>query len=158
MGDVNVSSSAKSEALVAAAELERRKYESGRRLEKFKEQRRAFEEIRDSLAEEEKLLLGHLESAKNERDLLVEKMESMTQGMIETGREIDDLEREVDMLDRRYSENSRREKELAGEIEKVQDDIAAARREITSVASELEAGRATLARLDRKLSLDKLKR
>jgi len=158
MSGVDASSPAKGESLVAAAELERRKYESGRRLEKFKEQRRALEEIRDSLAEEEKLLLGHLENAKNERDLLVEKMESMTQRMIATGGEIDDLEREVDMLDRRYSENSRREKELAGEIQTVQDDIAASRREITSVTYELEAGRATLARLDRKLSLDKLKR
>jgi chromosome segregation ATPase len=147
-----------SEALVAAAELERRRYESGKRLEKFREQRRALEEIRDSLTGEEKLLVRRLAEAKEERDRLIEKVDSITQRMIETGREIDKLEREVAVLDRRYSENSRREQELAREIEAVQNDVLAAREEISSVTNELESGRATLARLDRKLSLDKLKR
>jgi vacuolar-type H+-ATPase subunit I/STV1 len=101
MADVEVAGSNKNEVLVAFAELERRKYESGRRLEKFEEQRRALEEVRDSLAEEEKLLLRRLESAREERDRLVEKVDSMTQRMIETGGEIDDLE--VARLDRRYS-------------------------------------------------------
>lgn len=146
------------EALVAAAELERRKYESSKRLEKFKEQRRALEEIRDSLADEEKALLRRLASAKEDRDRLVEKMNSMTQQMIETGREIYELEREVAILDRRYSENTLRERELADEIESVQNDVMAARDEISYVANELEAGRATLARLDRKLALDKWRR
>ncbi len=149
---------ARNEALVAAAELEHRKYESSKRLEKFKEQRRALEEIRDSLADEEKTLLRRLESAKEDRDRLVEKMDSMTQRMIETGREIDELEREVAILDRRYSENTLREQELAGEIESVQNDVMATRYELFNVTNELETGRATLARLDRKLSLEKWKR
>lgn len=158
MDDVDVSSTAKSEALVAAAELERRKYESGKRLEKFQDQRRALEEVRDSLADEEKLLVRRLASAKEERDCLIEKVDSMTQHMIEAGREIDELDREVAVLDRRCSENSRRKQELADEIESVQSDVMAAREEISSVTYELEAGRVTLTRLDRKLSLDKLKR
>ena len=158
MAGAEPSGVARNEVLVAAAELERRKYESGKRLEKFIEQKRALEEIRDSLAEEEKLLLRHLESAREERDRLSEKVDAITQRMIETGGEIDDLEHEVAILDRRYSENVRREKELAGEIESIQDDVAVARRDFSSVTYELEAGRATLARLDRKLSLDKLKR
>jgi chromosome segregation ATPase len=146
------------EALVAAAELKRRKYESSKRLDKLKEQRRAIEEIRDSLADDEKVLLGYLASAEENRDRLVEKMDSMTQQMSDTGREIYELEREVAILERRYSENTLRERELADEIESVQNDVMAARDEISYVANELETGRATLARLDRKLALDKWRR
>ena len=130
----------------------------GWRLGQIDEERRVLEEIRDSLASEEQALARRLTSAREEKDRLAEKIASFTRRGVEMGGELEELEREIAILDRRHSENTARERDLAVEIASAQEDLAAARNEISHVSEELEMDRTVLTRMDRKLSLGGPKR
>jgi len=156
--DAESAHGARSEALMAAAELKRRKQESCRRLGQIDEERRVLEEISDSLASEEQALARRLTSAREEKDRLAEKIAFFTRRGVEMGGELEELEREIAILDRRHSENTARERDLAVEIASAQEDLAAARNEISHLSEELEMDRTALARMDRRLSLGGAKR
>ena len=148
----------KSKALLAAVELERRKHESCKRLDQLEEEQRALEEIRDALVSEERDLSQRLAIAREKRDNLAGKIDTMTRRTMEVGGKTEETKQEVAVLNRRLSENTEREQEMRGEIASVEKVLVAARNEIFHATDALETGRAALSRMDRKLSLNRLKR
>jgi len=144
--------------LIAAAELERRKRELGLRLDQLEEERCAFEEIRNSLVEEERILVKRLALARKERDRIIDRMDSRTQRTMEVLEQVEGLKRRIVEFERRCSENTKREQDLEVQIASAEEDLLAARRQILLVAEELETGRKALARMDRRISSSRMKR
>lgn len=148
----------RSKVLVVAAELERRKRELSLRLDQLEERRRAFLEIRDSLAEEEQVLAQRLTLARRQHDRIVDDLDSRTRRTLETAQQIEGLKRRMELLDRRCSENSKREMDLEGRITSAEQELMAARRQFFLVTEELATGREALARMDRRISDGRSKR
>lgn len=143
----------KAKALVATAELEQREFELKKKLGQMMEERRALEEILESLKEEEQILARRLELAKKERDRIAEAMDSKSQHDFKKLEQVEDLKREIGILERRCSENMAREKELDREITEAEKHVRSGRQQIYNIAEELEKGCETIARMDRKISL-----
>ncbi len=146
------------EALTATAELKRRRFESSRRLEKLDEERQVLEEIRASIAYEEKAIFKNLASAQEDHDRLTSKSDRMTRRSMEMNVEIEELKREITILEHRFSIFDEKKHNFISEIETVEKSLLKNRKEISNASNELEIGRAMLARIDQKLSLGKLKR
>jgi len=149
---------AKSKALVAAAELERRDFEITRRLDHLEQEQQALEDIRDSLLEEVELLKRRLEMAKKESARIAGQMDAKTQRTMEMMDRVEGLKREIAVLTRRCEENEKREQELSEKTAAAEASLLAAKSQIMNIEGALETGRETLARMDRKLSLNRLKR
>jgi chromosome segregation ATPase len=141
------------EALVASAELERRKYESRLRLDKLDDQRRALSEVCEALSNEEHMLLERIAVSEELRSRLADKVDSATRRIMQTSAEINELEQEVTALEQRLAQSAICEQELANRSGALQAEIEGARDELSSVSNELQQGRSTLVSLDRKLSL-----
>ena len=148
----------KGEVLVAAVELRRRRAESQKRLQNLRDERRVLEEIRDALVAEEKIVAQRLANLNGDQVRLTGKINSMTKQNVEMDGEVEQINREITLLECRYSEIHARELELNREINLAEEALDRARQDISRATDELELGRSSLAKMDQKLSLKRLKR
>jgi len=146
------------ETLMAAVELEHRRREIDKRVDRLRMEEHALREVQDSLAAEERDLSQRLNVAKEESDRFDKKLKSMTRraAELEEGRE--EIRREIAMLDRRCRDSEDREIELCETIAAAESDLRAARAEISTIDEALETGRAALARIDGRLATSRVKR
>ena len=142
----------KSQNLVAVSELKRRRREIDERLTYLEKERHALEEIRESLAGEAEHLSTRLAAANGERQQMAQKMDSRTQYAMKTLEEMDRIKRETAVFERRCQENEERERELDAQIAALERELSAAKNDMLSATDELEAGRAAIVRMNRKLS------
>ncbi len=149
---------AKSKALMAATELEQRKHDLSLRLESFEAELHALREIRDSLADEERILTKRLVLAKKDRNRVSAKADSGKKRTMEMLEQVEGFKREIAVFERRCAENAKREQDLAAHIATADEELMAAKRQISYATEELETGRETLARMDRKISTTRMKR
>jgi chromosome segregation ATPase len=145
-------SDARSQTLLAVAELERRKHEASRRVELLDEERRALAEIGRCVTEEEQVLASQLALLRKDNDRLAAKLERAVGQGSEVDQEIEHLRREIALLECRCAEQESRGKELEREINRAGAALRASRDNIASATTELEVGRARLSQMDHKLS------
>lgn len=143
---------------MAAAELESRKREIDARIHELDKKQQTLLEIRDSLVQEEEILLKRLSAAKAERENATGQMDSKTQKTMEVLDEMEGIKREITLLDRRYHENRLREKELDQKIDAAEKALFQSQSQFHSATNELEIGKEALARLDRRIEQSKMVR
>jgi chromosome segregation ATPase len=146
-----------SKAAVVNAELRSRMRELDRRLEHLAEQRTALMEVRDAIGEEEQILARNMILAQKNFDQLKEEVDTQKQKVLAMETEVEELKREINILNRRCVANDIRKRELEVALVAADDDIVATKGEIFGVEEELEDGHAALVRIDRKLSMARLK-
>jgi len=149
---------AKSKAIMAVTELKQRKHDLNRRLESFEAELHALREIRDSLVDEERILKKRLDLAKKDRNRVNAKEDSGKKRTMEMLEQVEGLKREIAVFERRCAENATRDQDLVAQVAKAEEDLMAAKSQISYATEELETGRETLARMDRKISIRGLKR
>jgi chromosome segregation ATPase len=154
----NTGEEAKVEALLAASELEFRKREASERLGRLEQERHMLEEIRDSLAVEEKLLKRRIAAAEGDFERVVENTNEMIERIAKMEEQIEDYKRQIVIIERRYLENQSRERTLKDDIAATERLLRGERNAISSVTEELERGRSALMRMDQKLSLSLARR
>jgi chromosome segregation ATPase len=142
----------RSEALAAAAELQHRRREIGRRLDGLAEERRALEEIRDSLASEEQLLSRRIEQAERAREETRSRLGNAARAAVEMDGEAGELGREIAVLEQRHRASEARNRELGKEISRAERELDSARANLLEVTRTLESSRGALARMDRRLA------
>jgi chromosome segregation ATPase len=143
---------AKSQTLMAVAELERRRHEASRRVKLLGDERRALVEIGRCIAEEEQVLAQQLALMRKDNDQLAVKVERAVGQSSEVDEEIEHIRREIALLQCRCAEQESRGKELEREIDRAAVALRASKDNIASATTELEVGRATLSRMDYKLA------
>jgi len=143
----------KSETLLAAAELERRKHESNQRLGRLEQEHNILKEIRDSLAVEEKLLDSQLATAEEDLKRLAQKIEGTILRIAQIEEQIGEYKGQIAIGERRCSENQLRERQLQEQIYAAENILNDELTAISFAKEELETGRTVLARMDQRLSL-----
>ncbi len=147
----------RSDALVAAAELEHRRRESRQRRERLEQERRMLGEMRDALQRELKLVDGQLGTAREEDDRLQGRIDAAARRLSEVDRGMEEHRREVAVWERRRSDSEALGTEISQKIDAAERELAAERDAMLSVSEELELGRSLLARIDQRLSLSRVK-
>lgn len=157
MNDMNETGPGKQDVLVATAELERRKRESIRRLDMLEEEGRALGEVRGVLDREELMIRENSGRLREERERHIGRVGVLARRSAMIQSEIEELRREIAMLERRFAEAREKDDVISEELKRLEKSATSARAEFDAANEVLESGRATLSRIDHKLSLRKLK-
>ncbi len=158
-GSVNskIGSEVKSEALIATSELKKRDYTLKMRLEELTNEQGVLEEIRDSLLEEEQILKKRLKLLKENQKEIDFSEDSATKNNFSVLEEVENFKREIAVFERRCEENRLRDVELKKQIAEANKALEVQMKQFATATGELENGRETLARMDRKISITSTK-
>jgi chromosome segregation ATPase len=135
------------------AELRRRIRAVAQRTGELRAERRALEEVRDSLAGEERRIAGQLDDVGRERSALEQRLAAELRRIEEVDEQIERVRLEAPILERRRREDTERADRLAAECAALEEQTGALRRQISNSSLELKLLEDSLARLDQRLHL-----
>ena len=148
----------KSKILVATAELEHRDFELAKRIEYIEKEYQLLQKVRDSLLEEEQILLERLALTKKEGGAIAEKMDKKTQNAMAMAEQAENIKLETVILERKHQDNLRREVDLDRKIALAEKTLMNTKGQISHAVEELEVGHGVFSRMDKRLSLSKQRR
>ncbi len=143
------------ENLLATAELESRSREVLQRIEQLDEEQRVLTELRGLLIDEEDSLLSRLRAVRQKLASVNGDLDLANCRKTEIKEEITETQREGELLRSRCSEQITLEHKLMSQLTAAEEEQRALRQQVTSAVAELEVGRSTLLRIDRRLSTGK---
>lgn len=145
----------RSEMLVAKAELEKRRYEVKRQLERLRREHSNLESVRRSLADEVREAEMGVSTARQEVEQLDTEINFLTTRSAELESNIEEHELEISATKRVCTEYAQVDAQLSQKILLAERSISSRLHSIHDVFDQLETNRSKLERLKQKISSTK---
>jgi chromosome segregation ATPase len=138
--------------LVATAELEKRRYEVKRQLDRLKREHLNLESVRRSLVDEVREAEMNVSTARQEVEHLDAEINSLTTTSAEVERNIEECELAISAIKRVYTEYTQLDAQLSQKILLTERSVSNRLHSIHDIFDQLETNRSKLERLKQKIS------